>query len=96
MSDSQNGVESATETVPAGYQQLPTGLGYTDGLQPSYRRIEGESASFGLLVQAQHSNTKGEQMGGETSQHCAHDGKLRAVERTFGAKRGHGRSRPQG
>lgn len=51
--------ESIIETVPARFERLPTGLGYTDSLQPSYRRIEGESASFGLLVQAQHSNTMG-------------------------------------
>lgn len=57
MSDSS--AETAPDTVPAGFEQLPSGLGYTDSLQPSYRRIDGEKASFGLLVQAQHSNTMG-------------------------------------
>ena len=47
------------EAVPAGFEPLRTGLGYTDSLQPSYRRVEGENASFGLLVQAQHCNTMG-------------------------------------
>jgi uncharacterized protein (TIGR00369 family) len=47
------------EAVPAGFKPLPAGLGFTDCLQPSYRRIEGEKASFGLLLQAQHSNTMG-------------------------------------
>ncbi|CAA0118395.1 Uncharacterised protein [Halioglobus japonicus] len=51
--------DNIEEAVPAGFEQLPTGLGYTDSLQPSYRRIEGDSASFGLLVQAQHCNTMG-------------------------------------
>ena len=51
--------ESIIEAVPVGFQQLPTGLGYTDSLQPSYRRIEDDKASFGLLVQAQHSNSMG-------------------------------------
>jgi uncharacterized protein (TIGR00369 family) len=51
--------ESGAETVPAGFECLPRGLGYTDSLQPVYRRIEGEGASFGLVVEAQHGNTMG-------------------------------------
>ncbi len=51
--------DSVEESVPAGFERLPTGLGYTDSLQPAYRRIAGESASFGLLVQARHCNTMG-------------------------------------
>lgn len=53
MSDKQE------EQVPKGFEQLPEGLGYTDSLQPSYRRIDGDEVSFGLLVQPQHSNTMG-------------------------------------
>lgn len=47
------------ESVPTGFEQLPRGLGYTDSLWPTYRRVEGEQASFGLVVQPQHSNTMG-------------------------------------
>lgn len=51
--------DSLVETVPPGFEQLPAGLGYTDSLQPIYRRITDESASFGLVVQAQHGNMMG-------------------------------------
>lgn len=47
------------EKVPEGFERIPDGLGYTDTLQPSYRRITGEKASFGLLVEAKHSNSLG-------------------------------------
>jgi uncharacterized protein (TIGR00369 family) len=56
---SQIDSKAPAETVPDGFERLPVGLGYTDSLQPVYRRIEGEGASFGLLVEAQHSNTMG-------------------------------------
>ncbi|MCB1705356.1 MAG: PaaI family thioesterase [Halioglobus sp.] len=49
----------APEHVPAEFEQLPSGLGFTDSLQPSYRRIAGDKAHFGLVVQAQHCNTMG-------------------------------------
>ena len=45
--------------VPAGYEQLPTGLGFTDTLQPLYRRIDGDEVSLGLVVQKQHGNSMG-------------------------------------
>ena len=51
--------EPVVEAVPEGFERLPQGLGYTDSLQPSYRRIGGEEASFGLVVKPQHSNTMG-------------------------------------
>ena len=51
--------EKIAEVVPPGFERLPSGLGYTDSLQPSYRRIEGEGASFGLVVEAQHGNSMG-------------------------------------
>lgn len=56
--------ESVAESVPQGFTQLPEGLGYTDTLQPCYRKIEGESVSFGLLVQEQHCNSMGRCHGG--------------------------------
>lgn len=51
--------EVIVETVPAGFVRLPEGLGFTDNLQPCYRRIEGDAVSFGLVVDKQHSNIMG-------------------------------------
>lgn len=51
--------EMIVETVPADFIRLPQGLGFTDNLQPCYRRIEGDSVSFGLVVDKQHSNSMG-------------------------------------
>ena len=50
---------AATSSVPPGFELLPRGLGFTDSLQPVYRRLEGDSVSFGLEVLSQHSNTMG-------------------------------------
>lgn len=52
-------MDENTDTVPAGFEQLPPGLGFTDNLQPIYRRIEGEESSFGLIVTERHCNTMG-------------------------------------
>jgi uncharacterized protein (TIGR00369 family) len=51
--------EVPAESVPEGFEQLPEGLGYTDSIQPSYRRIADEVVSFGLVVQQQHGNSMG-------------------------------------
>ena len=51
--------DHSIEQVPAEFERLPLGLGFTDTLQPLYRRIVDESVSFGLLVDSQHSNTMG-------------------------------------
>ncbi|MGY8860403.1 MAG: PaaI family thioesterase [Pseudomonadales bacterium] len=51
--------EKMIETAPPGFELLPQGLGYTDTLQPVYRKVEGDSAIFGLVVGTQHSNTMG-------------------------------------
>ena len=52
---------TATETqaVPEGFERLPEGLGYTDSIQPVYRRVVGEEVSFGLIVQEHHGNSMG-------------------------------------
>jgi uncharacterized protein (TIGR00369 family) len=47
------------EPVPEGFEQFPTGRGFTDSLQPCYMRIDGETASFGLVVGDQHANSMG-------------------------------------
>ncbi|MEZ5572379.1 MAG: PaaI family thioesterase [Halioglobus sp.] len=51
--------DNCNDEVPAEFERLPTGLGYTDTLQPVYRRIVERAASFGLVVQSQHCNTMG-------------------------------------
>jgi len=56
--------DKEAEAVPPGFERLPRGLGFTDSLQPIYRQIRGEDASFGLVVEAQHSNTMGVCHGG--------------------------------
>jgi len=47
------------DTVPEGFELLPRGLGFTDALQPCYRRVRGEAVSFGLLVEPHHGNSMG-------------------------------------
>lgn len=48
-----------TDNVPEGFVPLPTGLGFTDVLQPSYRKVAGDTVRFGLVVDVQHSNSLG-------------------------------------
>lgn len=51
--------EAIIEQVPEGFIPMPQGLGFSDTLQPSYRRVEGDSVSFGLVVDKQHGNLMG-------------------------------------
>jgi uncharacterized protein (TIGR00369 family) len=51
--------KAQADTVPAGFEPVPEGLGYTDTLQPFYRRVQGGAVSFGLLVQHRHANSLG-------------------------------------
>jgi uncharacterized protein (TIGR00369 family) len=44
---------------PAGYEPVRTGLGFSDQLQPYYRRRDGDAISFGLFVGEQHLNLMG-------------------------------------
>jgi len=48
-----------TATIPDGYKPMPEGLGFTDRLQPVYRRIDGRDVSFGFIVATQHLNLMG-------------------------------------
>jgi uncharacterized protein (TIGR00369 family) len=52
-------LEDSAESVPPGFEQLPLGLGFTDNLQPVYRRIEGDDARFGVVVTDRHCNSMG-------------------------------------
>lgn len=45
--------------IPDGFELVPEGLGFTDTLQPLYRRVSDDMVSFGLTVRAQHSNSMG-------------------------------------
>jgi len=51
--------ETTVKDVPEGYQPVPEGLGFTDNLQPLYRRMEGDYPSFGLVVERRHGNLMG-------------------------------------
>ena len=44
-----------TRTVPAGFQMLDEGLGFTDILRPLYRR-GGDTPALGMFVQPHHTN----------------------------------------
>lgn len=46
-------------TPPPGYRPVPEGLGFSDRLQPYYRRVDEDGLSFGLYVQEQHLNLMG-------------------------------------
>jgi uncharacterized protein (TIGR00369 family) len=52
-------IDIELEPVPAGFELLPTGLGFTDTLQPIYRRVQESIVSIGLVVGDQHRNTMG-------------------------------------
>ncbi len=51
--------EREAADVPEGFEPLEIGYGFTDNLKPLYRRVGDNSVDFGLVVQAQHSNTMG-------------------------------------
>ncbi|WP_241505740.1 PaaI family thioesterase [Parahaliea mediterranea] len=56
------GMTSAPEglaPVPEGFEQVPRGMGFTDNLQPFYRRVSAEGVTFGLYVDKQHANMMG-------------------------------------
>ncbi|MEM6544114.1 MAG: PaaI family thioesterase [Pseudomonadota bacterium] len=59
MSASTSGTTSVLVQIPDGYQKVPEGLGFTDRLQPFYRRIIGDEVSFGFIVGDQHLNSMG-------------------------------------
>lgn len=44
---------------PPGYHPVPEGLGFSDCLQPYFRRVDGDAVSFGFYVQTQHLNPMG-------------------------------------
>ena len=45
--------------VPEGFTPIPEGLGFTDKLQPAYRRLSDGRVTIGLVVMPQHGNTLG-------------------------------------
>jgi len=51
--------EQGMEPIPEGFEPLPGGLGFTDKLQPCYRRIGADAVTIGLRVEQQHCNLMG-------------------------------------
>ncbi len=51
--------DTSIDTIPDGFVRIPEGLGFSDNLQPSYRRVKDDSISIGLLVEQQHGNLLG-------------------------------------
>lgn len=51
--------ETEMEQIPTGFELLPLGLGFTDVIQPCYRRVVGHSVSMGLRVEQHHCNMMG-------------------------------------
>ena len=49
----------AQQGVPEGFTPIPEGFGFTDKLQPSYRRLSDGRVTIGLVVMPQHGNTLG-------------------------------------
>ena len=56
--------QAQTDTIPPGFKAVPEGLGFSDTIQPSYLRVEGEAVSFGFLAGPQHGNSMGIVHGG--------------------------------
>jgi uncharacterized protein (TIGR00369 family) len=59
--------EANVEQPPEGFVVIPGVQGFSDCLQPLYRRVKGESVSLGLVVDRQHSNSMGICHGGALS-----------------------------
>ena len=53
--------DTGRPTVPAGFEQLDVGYGFTDNLRPLYRKVDHDAKTidFGLIVEPGHSNTMG-------------------------------------
>ena len=46
--------DTTVATVPDGFELMQKGMGFSDNLQPWYRRLQGDELHFGLIVQEQH------------------------------------------
>jgi len=56
--------EQVLDPIPAGFEVLPRGLGFTDVIQPCYRKLEETTVAMGLRVEPQHCNMMGVCHGG--------------------------------
>lgn len=45
-----------SQEIPEGFERMPEGLGFTDILQPLYRRVRGGRVALGMFVQDNHTN----------------------------------------
>ncbi len=57
MSDTDT--DTSIATPPDDFEPVPTGLGFTDNLQPLYRRVTERGAQLGLVVGDPHINMMG-------------------------------------
>ncbi len=51
--------EEGQDPIPEGFEHLPEGLGFTDTLQPCFRRVSADTVTIGLRVEKQHCNLMG-------------------------------------
>ncbi len=56
--------EAKLDLIPQGFELLPLGLGFTDVIQPCYRKVEDKTVVMGLRVEQQHCNMMGVCHGG--------------------------------
>ena len=45
-----------SQEIPEGFERMPKGLGFTDILQPRYRRVRDGRVALGMFVQDNHTN----------------------------------------
>jgi uncharacterized protein (TIGR00369 family) len=45
-----------SQEIPEGFERMPEGLGFTDILQPLYRRVRDGQVALGMFVQDNHTN----------------------------------------
>jgi len=51
--------EDFENPIPEGFNELPSGLGFTDNLSPCYMHRTEEGVAVGMTVQKRHGNTMG-------------------------------------
>ena len=56
--------ETKLDPIPQGFELLPLGLGFTDVIQPCYRKVADKTVLMGLRVEQQHCNMMGVCHGG--------------------------------
>jgi uncharacterized protein (TIGR00369 family) len=52
-------VSTEPDAIPEAFEPVPTGLGFSDQLQPYYRRRDGDEVVYGFRVEPSHANLMG-------------------------------------